>query len=470
MVNNDSHGLGNTESSRRNYLKMFGGVAAGGAVAGCSSESGKNQTSSKGGSGGKKLSGHNIHFITVAAEPTIKDLWSSVTKDFEKKTGAKVKLEFVKTSDISRIMQLLQAQNPPEVAQLGSTNTYLLANRGVLEPLNSVYDTAVDQLGKPTDTVQKVVKLDGNAVIAPLFHNINVYSYRSDLTDIVPDTWEKAVEYARVVDEQDNDIRGTYVPISGDIPDAVRLVSWLWPNKGSIAKRGGDGKISINFHEEPYRTRMVELLNMLKDRQQYSPDGTGAGWADIMNIIQTEKAASSWYGGVRQKNAAIENNRPFAKDIKLVPGMPVKRQEVVDGSTEGLVSFKGADTKAAKEFISYVMEKKFLADLLTKLSPIHNVPSWPGVKDSDEYMKGIKSLDLWSGWSMEQFENYQVDALSKMQDKTMDTEPPNPYTVTYYSDPIYNLQSDILREGKNPEDVIDQRAQELQKTVNDTQG
>ncbi len=454
---------------RRKYLKTLGGVMVTGAVAGCSGANGKGSGNTTTGSGGKELSGQEVHFITVAATPSIKELWKSVTSDFESETGATVKLEFVETTDISRITQLIQAGNPPEVAQLGLTNTYLLYNRGVLQPLNSVYEKAVDELGTPTKTVQKVAKQDGNAVIAPLFHNINMYSYRSDLTDIVPDTWDKALEYARVVDEQDNDVRGTYVPISGSVPGAVRLVSWLWPNKGSIAKRNSDGRIVVDFDEEPYRSRMIELLNFLKDRQQYSPPGEGAGWADIQNIIQTGKAASSWYGGVRQKNAAIRNGRSFAKDIKLVPGMPTKRQDVVDGSSEGLISFKGANTSAAKQFINYVLDEKFLADLLTQLSPIHNIPSWPKVKDSDSYMNGIKSLNLWSGWSMEQFNNYQGKALSKMQDKSMDTEPPNPYSVTYYSDPIYNLMGDVLRSGKNPGDVIDQRAKELQKTVDDAQ-
>ncbi|MFC6723820.1 ABC transporter substrate-binding protein [Halobium palmae] len=478
MVDSDSQGTRQSVRNRRSYLKAVGGVASAGSLAGCFGGSGgssggsggSNGSSSKTGSGGKDLSGQNVHFITVAATPSIKEFWKGVASDFESKSGAKMELEFVETSDISRLTQLIQAGDPPEVAQLGLTNTYLLYNRGVLEPLNSVYDDTVDQLGEPTETVRKVVQRDGNAVIAPIFHNINMYSYRSDLTDVVPETWDKAVEYARTVDEQESEMRGTYVPISGSVPDAVRLVSWLWPNEGSIAARNDDGKIVVNFHEEPYRSRMIELLKMLKTRQQYSPPGTGAGWADIMNIIQTGKAASSWYGGVRQKNAAIRNGRSFAGDIKLIPGMPTKRQDVVDGSTEGLVSFKGADTEAAKAFINHVMDAEFLSELLTKLSPIHNVPSWPGVKDSDAYTEGIRSLDLWSGWSDEQFENYQVEALSKMKSKTMDTDPPNPYAVTYYSDPIYNLQGDVLRSDKAPEDVIDQRAKELQSAVDDAQG
>lgn len=460
------------EIRRRKALKLICGASLGGAsaLAGCSGNDDGNGGDGGGttGNGTSDLSGREIHFITVAAESSIQNLWKNVISDFESETGATVKIEFVQTSDLSRITQLIQAGDPPEVSIQGSTQTYLLQNRGVLEPLDDVYKNTVDALGEPTDTVQKVVNVDGNTWMLPMFHNLNMYSYRSDLSDIVPETWDKALEYAREVDQQDGDVRGTYVPISNGVPAAVRLVSWLWPNEGSIATRE-DGKIKIDFHEEPYRERMIELLNFLKERQQYSPPGEGAGWADIQNIIQSGRAASSWYGGARQKNAAIRNNREFAKDIKYVPGMPTNGADVVDGSTEGMIAYKGADTEAAKEFIKYIARKDFMTELLLQLSPIHNVPSWPEVKESSEYQEGIRSLDLWSGWSEEQFENYQVKALSKMQDKSMDTEPPNPYQATYYSDPIWNMQSDVLQQDEDPADIIDQRAKELQSIVDDAQ-
>ncbi len=477
MVGNDCQRERTSSNySRRGYLKMFGGAAAATAVAGCSGSGGGGgggdgeTTSATTGSGSKKLSGRSLHFITVAQAGGIKELWNSIASDFESKTGASVNVEFVQTNSLDRIVQLLQAGNPPEVAQLSVGDAFqLLSGEEVLRPLNEEFKAASNRLGKPTDSVKKLVTVEGQTWLVPFMHNINTYSYRSDLTDIVPDTWDKALEYARVVDEQDNDVRGTYVPITGSPPGAIRLWAWLYMRENGRYAQWKDDRIDVCFNDEPYRTAMVDTLNYLKKRQQYSPAGQGAGWADIQNIIQTERAASSWYGGVRQKNAAIRNGRSFAKDVKILPGMPVGSRDIAVASNEGFVSFKQADSEVAKAFIDYVANKEFLTNLLTQLSPIHNVPSWPEIKESDAYMNGIQSLDLWDGWSMEQFENYQVKAFSKMQDNAMDTSPPNPYQVTYRSEPIYNLLGDVLRSNADPENVIDKRAKELQKVVDDAQ-
>lgn len=465
------------EVKRRDVIKATGGMTTAGigGLAGCSGDESSGGTATPNGgktttqnNGWPDLSGHSVHFITVAAEKSIKDLWQGVAKDFEKATGAKMEVEFVQTSSIKRIIQLLQAGDPPEVSMQATSGAFQLQHKGVLEPLDAEYDEIVSRLGEPTKTVQNIIEVEGKKWMAPIFHNIHTYSYRSDLSDIVPDTWEKALQYAKEVDKQDNDVRGTYVPISSGVPSAARLGAWLWTNDGSIANRE-NGKIKVNFNEGKYRKRMIELLHFLKDRQQYSPPGDGAGWADIMNIIQSGRAASSWYGGVRQKNQAIRNGRSFAKDIHVIPGMPTKRKNASVGSTEGLIAYKGADTKAAKVFIKYVTRQKFLVNLLTQLSPIHNIPSWPSIQQGDAYQQNIQSLDLWDGWTKEQFENYQVEALSELHDKTQDTNPPNPYIVTYFSEPMWNLQTSVLLQNKAPEDVIDKWAKELQQVVDQAQ-
>lgn len=458
---------------RRETLKAIGGAAAGGisGLAGClgggDSGSDDGPTTPSGGDW-PDLSGKDVHFITVAAESSIQDLWQGVATEFENDTGAKVEIEFVETGSLKRIIQLLQAGDPPEVSMQAIGEAYRLQNRDVLLPVNAEYDRAVNALGQPTKSVQQIVTVENKKYMVPLFHNLNSYTYRSDLSDIVPDTWEKAKQYAREVDEQNNGLRGTYVPIVTGSPGAVRMVAWLWTNGGSISERK-NGKIHINFHEGKNRARMVEMLNFLKERQQWSPPGEGAGWADLMNVIQSGKVASTWYAGARAKNEAIRKGRPFAKEIDITPGMPHNGQQISDGSAEGLIAYKDADGQAAKTFINYVVRKSFVVELLTKLSPIHNVPSYPEIQQGDEYREKIKSLDLWKGWTEEQFENYQVKTLEELQNKTQETSPPNPYTSTYYSDPIWNLQNEVLLQGKNPENIIDTHAKALQEIVDQAQ-
>lgn len=456
---------------RRDALKVIGSAAAVGigGVAGClGGESGGGPTTASSSDGWPDLSGQSVHFITVAAEDSIQDLWQGVASDFENDTGASMEIEFVETGDLTRIIQLLQAGDPPEVSMQSIGEAYQLQNRDVLLPVDDEYERAVNKLGEPTESVKQIVTVDDSRYMVPLFHNLNSYTYRSDLSDIVPDTWEKVRQYAREIDDQDNDVRGTYVPIATGSPAAVRMVSWLWTNGGSISE-WEDDTIHINFHEGENRDRMVEMLNFLKERQQWSPLGEGADWADLMNVLQSGTAASTWYAGARAKNEAIRKGRPFAKDIDITPGMPHNRQQVSDGSAEGLIAYQGADTQAAKTFINYVVRKSFVVELLTKLSPIHNVPSYPEIQQGEEYRNNIQSLDIWEGWTEEQFDNYQVQTLEQLQNKTQETSPPNPYTSTYYSEPIWNLQNEVLLQDEDPEAIIDTHAEALQQIVDEAQ-
>lgn len=476
--------------TRRDALKTIGGASAVGmgALAGCSGNGGGDDTATSGGGGETTssgtsastdnglpdLSGQDVHFITVAQVSNIQELWRSIASDFEDATGANMNVEFVTTgvSSLDRIIQLIQAGDPPEVSIQSFGEAMILRNRGVLSPLDDTYSRVTESLGDPTETVSNIIQVQGNRWMVPLFHNISTYSYRSDLSDTVPETWEKAKQYAREVDQMDNDIRGTYVPIMTGSASTVRFLSWLWTNDGSITTWDGD-RITVNLNEEPYRQRTIELLNFLKERQQWSPPGEGSGWATTQNIIQSGRAASTWYAGVRTKNAAIRNDRPFAKDVHILPGMPGNRDsKTSEGSAEGFVTYKGGNTEAGRAFIEYCTNQDFVTNLLLNLSPVQNIPSWPRITNSDAYLSGLRETDLWRGWSEEQFKNYQVEAMEELTHKTIEggtTSPPNPYTSAYYSEPIWNLQTDVLLRDKNPADVIDQRAEELQQVVNDAQ-
>ncbi|SDX64032.1 ABC transporter substrate-binding protein [Halobellus clavatus] len=477
--------------SRRDALKAVGGASTVGigALAGCSGNGGDDTETSGGGdsttssgtsastdNGMPDLSGEDIHFITVAQVDNIQELWRSIASDFEDATGANMEVEFVTTgvSSLDRIIQLIQAGDPPEVSIQSFGEAMILRNRGVLTPLSGTYDRVAESLGDATDVVQNIIEVEGERWMLPFLHNISTFSYRSDLSDTVPDTWEKATQYAREVDQMDSDIRGTYVPIMTGSASTVRFLAWFWMNGGSITE-WEDDRVRINMGDDPYRGRVIEMLNFFADRQQYSPPGEGSGWATTQNILQSEQAASTWYAGVRTKNAAIRNDRPFAEDIELVPGMPAKRRDdAAEGSAEGFVAYENANTEAAKAFIRYATNQEFVTNLLLELSPVQNIPSWPTVKQSDRYREGIFSTDLFQqGWTEEQFNSYQDEAFSKLTHKTVEagtTEPPNPYTSVYYSEPIWNLQNDVLLNDENPADVIDGRIEELRQVAEDAQG
>lgn len=417
------------------------------------------------------LSGETLHMVTDSNDDTSQEFWSRITDGFSEATGAETNVEFITagTEGNQRIIQMIQAGDPPDVSWRSLTQAGVLYQEGILQPLDDIFADVEDRLGEANSVVKETLNLGGEGkVLMPVLNNLNTYNYRTDLVDVEPTDWESALEYARKIDEMDNDVRGTYVPIADGSIGTVRTLSWLWTVGGSIAE-WQDDRIHVNFHEGENREKMVELLNYLKDRQQYSPEGAGAGWGDVINIIQNGSAASTWYGGPRPKNAAIRNEREFASGIEVAP-MPENTQRGTDGSVEGFISFSQGNTEVAKVFIEYAMQRDFLMFLYHNLGPIHNIPSWPSIKDSDEYISGLKELDIWRGWNEDQLSSLHDDAFQYFQHKSQDTNPPNPYQITYSGEPLWDLQSDVLLRDKNPEDILDQRAQELQAAVDERQG
>ena len=271
--------------SRRDALKAVGGASTVGigALAGCSGNGGDDTETSGGGdsttssgtsastdNGMPDLSGEDIHFITVAQVDNIQELWRSIASDFEDATGANMEVEFVTTgvSSLDRIIQLIQAGDPPEVSIQSFGEAMILRNRGVLTPLSGTYDRVAESLGDATDVVQNIIEVEGERWMLPFLHNISTFSYRSDLSDTVPDTWEKATQYAREVDQMDSDIRGTYVPIMTGSASTVRFLAWFWMNGGSITE-WEDDRVRINMGDDPYRGRVIEMLNFFADLDAY---------------------------------------------------------------------------------------------------------------------------------------------------------------------------------------------------------
>jgi ABC-type glycerol-3-phosphate transport system substrate-binding protein len=277
-------------------------------------------------------------------------------------------------------------------------------------------------------------------------------------------TWESTLEYAEQVNEMDG-MHGIYIP-AGSGPHAVSMfMAWLNTIEGSLVT-WEDDKIVVNFDEGTNRERMVELLNFLKDAYQYSPVASDSNYGTWARSIPNRVSASVNYIGYRPKMYAIQDQRDFAADVH-VSQMPKNRSRTTDGNVDGLGVFRGSNVDAAKAFLRYLTQVENLVDMY-KINPVHDIPPYPEVRDSEAYKSFLGSLP--SAYTEEDTRAYQEEVASNFQISIDGTDPANPYAGTIAgADAIPNMIQTVLLDGANPDSVIDEHAQQLQRILDRAQ-
>lgn len=464
--------------SRRSYLTTIGSVSAAG-LAGCAGQNDPDtETEGEGGSGGATtgttngewpdLSGTEVHIVIDETSDAVKNYYNGVGNGFTEATGASINIEYVgrNVSGVQRVTQLLQAGDPPEIFSMNQNNATAFELQGVLEPVTDTVEEIEGRLGE----ADKHVEFENEQWLVPSFFNITTWFWRGDLAEEVgmdrrPDwTWENTLQYAKEVNKMDG-MHGIYVP-TGTGPHAVSMfMAWLNTNDGSLAEWNND-KISVNFNKGENRTRMIELLDFLKEAHQYSPVASDSGYGTWARSIPNRVSASVNYIGYRPKMYAIQDEREFAADVHAAQ-MPKKRSRTTDGNVDGFGVFKGGNTEAAKAFIRYLTQMENLVDLY-KINPVHDIPPYPEVRNSDAYNSFLNTLpDM---YTEEDTRAYQEEVVSNFEISINGTDPANPYAGTIAgADAVPNMMQAVLLDDENPDTVIDQYAEQLQGTLDQAQ-
>lgn len=463
--------------SRRAYLKSIGGTSAAVGLAGCSGDGNEQEgteTTTEGGqtetqtSDWPDLSGTDVQIIIDETSDAVKNYFNGVGNGFSEATGANVKFEFVgrNVSGVQRVTQLLQAGDPPELFAMNQNNATAFELQGVLEPVTDTMNEIEGRLGE----ANKHVEFEGEQWLVPTFFNVTTWFWRGDLAEEVgmdrrPDwTWESALQYAKQVNEMD-DMHGIYIP-TGSGPHAVSMF-WAWLNTidGSLVQQDGD-EIAVNFDQGTNRERMVELLNFLKEAHSYGPVASDSGYGTWARSVPNQVSASVNYIGYRPKMYAVQDDRDFAADVHAGQ-MPAKESRTTDGNVDGLGVFSGANTEAAKAFLRYMTQMENLVGLY-KINPVHDIPPYPDVRESDAYNSFLDSLP--DAYTQEDTRAYQEEVAQNFEISINQTDPANPYAGTIAgADAIPNMMQAVLLDDESPDGVIDQHAQQLQQTLDQAQ-
>lgn len=155
----------------------------------------------------------------------------------------------------TRIVQLYQAGEAPDMMMMGSRSIRQFAEEGVLEDLGS-YMTD-EYLETRIDNVMESAQVSETQYGIPLALSSRALFYRSDLIDQVPATWEELLETAQTVSAE-NGMYGFAIPT--DIGNgAHELMSFIYQNEGYVVDE--DGEFTINSDANVETLEYLALFN-----------------------------------------------------------------------------------------------------------------------------------------------------------------------------------------------------------------
>lgn len=477
-MGSDSNAEHSRGKSRRTALKLVGASTVTG-LAGCSGE-GTTGTTTGGTVSGKEFQGQEMLYIKGATNAEVKSLFEEVKEDFKSETGATLNVQYSGQggSRSQRLAQLMQAGNPPEVANSDLSYAISLVNADQVAPVNGVMEDLIEQHGEPQDFARYIDE-NGDEYLPPWTIETPNMWFREDLAEEVglgsnfhPDTWDKYLEYARKVDELDNPQHGTFIP--GGNTEAMQgtLISWMRTNNVQIAQWTGS-EFEIAFNKGDHRERMVEVMEFMKEARQYSPDATAASWDEQLQSIALGLSASTFYSGSRPKNAVGRHDEAseFAEHVHGAGGMPEGRSRNGRTNVGPYVVFKNSNNpELGKRFVRFMLENPYYAvNLCWADGPFQALPPFPGLRDSDAWAEKIESVG--PHWTEDDILSHTEEATQYGTVAAYEAEEPNPYMGTLLTSyTLSELGNAVFARDQPIGESIDQYGSDLEEILADAQG
>ncbi|WP_304205601.1 sugar ABC transporter substrate-binding protein [Peptostreptococcus russellii] len=189
-----------------------------------------------------------------------KELDNGIKAFEEKNPSIKVQIISVGWEDLnSKIIQLFQAKESPDIMLTGSRTLKQLVDMGAAENLSPFMKD--DFKSKRVENVLKTAQIDGKQYGIPMAFSSRALYYRTDLIQNPPKNWDELLQTAREVHAKDPKVYGFAIPT--DLESGTdEILNFIYQNGGRIVDK--DGKYTLNSKEN------VEALTYLK---KFSDEG-----------------------------------------------------------------------------------------------------------------------------------------------------------------------------------------------------
>ncbi|WP_166021262.1 extracellular solute-binding protein [Streptomyces chilikensis] len=312
--------------------------------------------------------------LTVwAMDGSTPEQWQKdLTAEFEKKTGAKLKIEIQQWNGIQqKVTTALSESNPPDVLEIGNTQTPAYAATGGLAVLT---DLKAEIGGEWTEALNKSSVYDGVQYAAPWYFANRVVIYNKEI-------WEKAgiketpktrEDFFAALDaiEKKTDAEPLYLPGQN-----WYFFTGLTIGKGAeLVKKDGDKWVS-NLSDP----KVAEAAELYKKYQSYSkaPKDKDEATPQQGEVFGKGKVGAfigmGWEAGI-----AIEADKSIESKIGYftIPGETADKPEgVFLGGSNLAVAAGSKKQELAKEFLKLALSDKYEGQLAKENGVLPNKES-----------------------------------------------------------------------------------------------
>lgn len=267
--------------------------------------------------------------------------------DFQEEKGIEVEVISVGWDELnSRIVQLAQANQSPDILLVGTRSLRQFAEEGIIRNLDE-YITP-DFVEPRVTSVFETADIFGDQYGIPMAFSSRALIYRSDLIEEAPSDWQELLATAEQVN-QEHDINGFYLPIDGP-GTSIELMNFFYQNEAFPVDEEG-----------AYQVNSPEIIETVEYLKEFVDRGLVPNPLDAPREEQVQLFVNGDLGmfvtGPWDKEVLDEHQDAYPYDVAP---LPVGVQPSVNIATDSYAISSGAkNPEGAWEFIEFMSQEPY---------------------------------------------------------------------------------------------------------------
>lgn len=283
----------------------------------------------------------------------LKEQMDKIIKDFENENpNITVEVLPVGWDELnSKIVQLYQAGEAPDIMLTGTRSIRQFSEMGVLEPLDEYITEEFRE--QRVENVLETAKIKGVQYGIPMGFSSRALYYRTDLIETPPTNWDELFDIASEVTAKNPDVYGFAIPT--DITHgADELLNFIYQNGGRVID--DEGNYTLNTPENIETFEYIAKFG----KAGIIPDPVGTSRSDLPQLFQNGNVAM--FISLPSPKETLDSTKekyPYATAL-LPAGSTMGETLVTDSYTISAIS---KNKQAAWDFVEFAGKFEYQNDI-----------------------------------------------------------------------------------------------------------